>query len=454
MESRQAHKLVVLGLSFGIIVLGTSKLFNFILKLAVSRLGVEGFGDYYLLTSTFGSLVTLCALGLPMSVTRFVSYYHSQKNDGVARDAISTALTISAVLTLIVTVITFTAADAVANLLGIPHITQYLRIISMGITGALLTTFGRAMLMGFLRVRASYLLESVDIFGKFLFVFVAITILGLGLQGAIWAFALASITTGLINAYLAIHLTNLRGISARISGTLTSYSWPVSVSEVLTAGTATALMYMVRAWGSSSDLGYYAAAVSLASLLHLAPNMILSVFLPLVSSLHAEGKSILSTYKTILLWLFPVVAIPAVILFAISPLLIGGLFGPLYQNAVDTMRYLIVAYGLYAVVVWPLRQLLDMAGYTKLNLVLTTVRSCVSIVALLHPSVGFTSAGLSIAVLFGWAGEAVGSVLFVLWKRVLWLAPHQKPLFVHPFDHATAGPEYDNRRKRYVHHRK
>lgn len=409
----------ITSISLGVIILGGSKLLNFFLKIIVSRLGVSDFGDYYLTTATFLGLTTVAALGVPMSVTRFISFLEKKHQPETTRTIITSALVIMSASSCVMGVILYIFADGIGALIQAEHAAPYLRILSFGFIGSTITLLARAILLGLLRIRLAYLTEAIDIVLRFIFTIIGVVALRWGVIGALIGYTTGTILAAIVNLFMLIKISVVKNFTPHISIGFFNFTLPVSLSEILTAATNIVLLYIIRAKGGGDAVGLYGAAISVAALIHILPQMMLSVFLPAASREHARNKPILPLYKSLMLWLGIAVLIPSGTLLVFGSTIISALFGSLYKSAVDILIILVIAHAVYAIVAWPNRQLLDMAGHTRENLLLTALRISINIGVLFFSVKNISGLGLATAILWGWVGESAGSVLLVRHKKLL-----------------------------------
>jgi len=418
-KKKELEKSFVTSIAMGAVIVGGSKLLNFILKILVSQLGVINFGDYYLATSTFTGLTTMAALGIPMSATRFISYLTGQRRPEAVQGIIASAITITAISSVLVGIALYGYAQTIAALLGAPHTEVYLRILSFGLIGSTITLLARAVFLGYMRIHLAYSAEAVEIALKFIFTIAGIIVFRLGVLGALVGYTAGTLVAAIINTYILTRVTGIRRITPQASVGFLRFALPVGASEILTAVSGVIFLYAVGIRGGAETVGYYGAAVSIAALIHVIPQMILSVFLPTASRVFAQKTSMMPVYKTLMIWLGIAVVPPAIFLSVFSSQIIGLVFGASYTASASLLPLLVAAYGVYALLVWPNRQLLDMAGFTRENLLLTACRICTSAVLLFVVYSEFTGAGLARALLWGWGAEALGSLWLVKNKRLL-----------------------------------
>ena len=114
MKKHELETSFITSISLGTIIVGASKLLSFVLKILVSKLGVTNFSDYYLSTSTFTGLTTITALGIPMSTTRYISFYRGKGKNDEVHGIITSAFTITVVSSIIAAVAFFTGSQYLA----------------------------------------------------------------------------------------------------------------------------------------------------------------------------------------------------------------------------------------------------------------------------------------------------------------------------------------------------
>ncbi len=403
---------------FGSLLIGISKLLSFILKIYVARIGLEGFGDFYFATSTLTGLVTLAAFGIPMSITRFVSYFRGNNQDNKIPSAITSGMTLVIATSLAAGIALFIFSSPFADAIQAPHAARYFRILSSAIIGAGITLVVRAAFFGLLKVRLAYAAEASEIVLRFVGTIAGMAIFDHAITGALIGYAVGTGLGAVTNIVLMAKTLPQTRYMPQLAPGLLPYAIPVGASEIITAATGILALSLLQAHAGAQEVGLYGAAVSIATLLHIIPQMVFAIFLPIASERHAQNRAVAPVYMKLLGWLAPAVFVPALILFSIRSPLIILLFGQSYQQAESILSILLIAYTVYALLVWPNRQLLDMAGYTRQNFLLTTLRAITIIIFLLFQNT-INGAHLAYAISAGWVIEATGSIFLVRQKHLL-----------------------------------
>lgn len=404
------------GAVWGLAALSVAKVSAFLLKLLIARIGVPEFGAYYLITSVFTNTTTLTAFGLPMALTRFIALYRSKKEPAGIPELFQSALTVAWISAGITSAVFFLFPEMFIRA-GIPAADlEFFRVVAAGFIGMQTVLLTRAVLFGLLNAKAAYLLDMMEHLGKLVFTAFAVVMFGGLVRNALWGYITGIYLTAVAGYMVTRTKFPWKFGLARVAARLLSYTWPVSVSEIITSASSMLFLFALQADSGAEAVGQYAAAVTVSSMLFILPQITLPLFLPYVTSLNESGEAVRRAQNKMTLAL----GIPTAIL--LSGILILGrpvisfLFGARYAGALGVLRILAVSYAWYAVVVWSNRQILDAYGYTRRNLVFTITRTCTAALVLLLAS-RVTAEVLAAAIGLGWIAEgtlclaAVGKVL-------------------------------------------
>ena len=385
---------------------GTGKLLTFLLKLILARLGAPAFGVFYFSTETVRSTSLLSSFGLPMSISRFLGL-----NDAVPekkRGMIRSAYTIVGVIGIISTVGIIVFAPVIASGLSYPGATGLLRLAALGIFGNTMLLLSKGIAFGRIDAKTAYMYEITDLTTKFCFTVTGLIVFSDKLFGGIAGYTLASVICGVT---FGLHALNTSGTRVRFfwSRILMTYAWPVGLSEVVTALTNISVLMILSIRGGPQAVGIYGTGISVAALIFFVPQMVLPVFLPAITAKYSRKDPIAHDVRSATAFVGIPAVLTAAVFFAGTPFIYPVIFGPSYSVGVVPSLVLVSAHALYASAVWIPRQVLDMAGETKLNLSITALRSMIVITVglLLIPQYGPT--GAAIGMLFGWTAEAVAA---------------------------------------------
>ncbi len=412
-------KYFTVGIVSGMVVLVVTKALQLGLKLIVARLGVEEFGSYYYFISLYTSFVTIASLGIPMSITRFFSYYSGKKQEQMRAHIIQSALVLMGIIAVVLTGSLMFCVWRFAGYFTAAAYTTSLWLLVCSIPFSFLIVSMKAGLLGQLQIKKSYCIDGLTALITFGCISLALFVFHAGVAGALYAYALSMLVTAAISVYLFHSYIPFASFSFRISKEFFQYTWPVSVSEILTASSAIFYVTVLKYYGGTDEVGLYGLAVTLASLVNIFPQIILPVFFPVISKLYSKHISIREVYKKIVLLLIITSLLSAGLVLLGSRWGTGLFFGSSYLPALPMVPYLIAAYTVYILFVWYNRQLLDMAGMTKVNLLATLLRVGITIVSIFLFLPHITGMQLAIACGIGWISEGAMCLTVIYKKRLL-----------------------------------
>jgi O-antigen/teichoic acid export membrane protein len=401
------RKYFAYGILAGGAVFVLTKIAAFVLKIIIAKLGVSQFGSYYIFTTLFSNITMLVALGIPMSLTRFISLYIGMGKRAKRTEVTHSALSFLIATGVISTIVLYTGSPFFSHIMHSEKGQSYVSVLALGIIAALLIQFAKSIYLGYLRPHVQYGIDAIVIGLQSISIIYALWVLRLDVFGAIAAYVIGTCIGAAITLFFTYRFIDLKTFRFHITRELLVYTLPVSASEIFTALSSIIFIVLLKHFGGEKEVGLYAAAVSLASILHVIPQIILPMFLPIISNLYGKGQSIISVYTKILtiLSFFTLAVLGLLIIGKIY--IIQLLFGFSYQSSAEILLPLSIAYGWYAIVVWPNRQLLDMAGFTKYNFSLTLIRIFITSAILLLFIPILRGPHLALSLLAGWIGEGI-----------------------------------------------
>ncbi|MFZ2024770.1 MAG: oligosaccharide flippase family protein [Microgenomates group bacterium] len=417
--NRTIKKYFAAGIVSGVLVLVVTKALQLGLKLIVARLGVEEFGSYYYFISLYTSFVAIASLGIPMSITRFLAYYGGKKQEQMRSYIIQSAMILMGIIAVVLTGSLMLCVQRFAGYLAAAAYTTSLWLLVCSIPFSFLIVSIKAGLLGQLQIKKSYFIDGLTALITFSCISVGLFVFHAGVAGALYAYALSILITAVISVYLFRSYIPFSSFSFRISKEFVHYTWPVSVSEIMTASSTILYVTILKYYGGDNEVGLYGLAVTIASLVNIFPQIILPVFFPVISTLFSQGVSIREVYKKTVLLLIITSLVSAVVLLLGSRLGTSLFFGSSYFAALPMVPYFIAAYMIYILFVWYNRQLLDMAGLTKINLLLTGIRIIITTLVLFLSVPAISGMHMAIAFGIGWLIEGLLCLSLIRQKRLL-----------------------------------
>ena len=106
-SSEDYLKKIVKGAGIAFLGLAISKLFGYIYRILIARVGTEEYGLFSIGIAVFSLLTTICLLGLKGGILRYVSFYKSREDYGKVKGVILFSIKTILPLSFIVGVILF-----------------------------------------------------------------------------------------------------------------------------------------------------------------------------------------------------------------------------------------------------------------------------------------------------------------------------------------------------------
>ena len=319
---------------------------TFVGRLTVARtLSDSDWGQFNLGLSLTGLLSITALLGLAQAVARSLAFESDPREQ---RAIVRWSLGVAGALAVVASATVYLLAPALAGLFQTPGLSPVFRILSITIGFTVLSTTLAAIFQGFHEVFSYALFVQAlppALFVAFLLLFWEFH---LQLTTALVAYVLAgglALGAQLWHAYGRLAPLPPPGPAfRRPNSSLWSLSvslWGVTSLAFITAFADTLILGVFR---PSTQVGYYAPAMTLARLLIVASGTLTFVYLPVTSYLarHRAYDALRRTYVTATRWVL-VLTVPLFLLFAFSPeLAVNTIFGASYAPAAEPLRLLVV----------------------------------------------------------------------------------------------------------------
>lgn len=371
-------------------------------------LKVNELGYFFLIVSLANILGLAGVVGLDLGVVRFISLYAGEGRFRLARRMLRIALLLAVPVSIFLMLATIVLAPAVATrLMGSdPAAVAALRIFAISIPFWVAAKLFNATTQGLHWMR--YQVYSRDI-GEQLLKFLltaAFLVAGAGLAGAVWANLAALVVATLLSMSFALKVLP-RGADMAAPGTvidnrtesarLFRYSFPLVFSNIIGIVLVWIDMIMLGYLGTSTEVGYYGAALRvgvISSALFLA---FATVFTPVISDLYNKRRpsELGSLYKTVTRWVL-VFTLPLVLLQLLFADPVMKLFGGGFTAASAALMILALSQLINAAA-GPSGSMVLMSGRSRLELLNITVSLIVDIAICLVLIPGHGLVGAAIA---------------------------------------------------------
>lgn len=409
-----------------------SKCMTYVWRIIIARIGPENYGLISLAIAVLGISFSVSYLGLDSAIVRYVAYYSGKEDPSRIKGIIISAIKMVIPITLVVSIIVFTYASFISNtIFKNPELAPLLRVISFSILPYVLYNLSLAALNGLKKVECVVFLRQIFESGVRLVMTIFLLYMGYGVLGVGIAYAL----TYLFSAALAVYLlertipflrNEVKAVSLKRE--LLNYSLPLLIGGLISQTLAWTDTIMIGYFKDVSQVGVYNTALPTASLLLIAPAALGSLFLPIITTNYAKGRTddIRSLYLKITKLIIASNIPLLLIMVFFSENILTFFFGITYSQGSYALKYLAIGFFTYSAVTTS-NSILDMSKKTK-TLMSIGILSTVSNVILnyfLIPLYGMNGAGIASA-----SSLIIASVFSIYYSyQSIGILPFNKSLF-------------------------
>lgn len=390
-----------------------SKVLTYIYRIIIARyFGPEEYGLFSLASMVLILVVAVCSLGLPEGLVRYISFFRGKKNKSFIIYLTKYSLLLLSFIGIIAGTLLFLASEWIAlNIFHDVRLISFIRIAAITVPFFILANAYLAVLRAFESIASySFILNIAQNLGKVLalalFIFLGIKGDAIMLSyffGIFMMFLFSAIAVKRYYSFLASEYVISFKDKDKISREILSYSWPLSLLSV-----ASFILYWVDSFAigyfkSAAEVGFYNAAVPLAALVMIAPDLIAQIFFPLITKEYATKNFSLieQLSKQVTKWIFIVNVPIAIILILFPGAIINFFFGAEYLVSERALQLLAFGSLIGSLSIVP-AHLISMTGRTKLmfsNMLLMLVINTI-LNFLLVPKYGVDGAAFSTMITF------------------------------------------------------
>ncbi len=353
-----------------------SKFLTYAYRVIIARgFGPESYGLFSLALIIATLFSTVASLGLSEGILRYASLYNNVQDLKKLKPLLKFSLIFSFISGVVFALILFIFSDLIAtNIFHDPSLSIYLAYFSIGIPFILISNLFLSIIKANQQIfKYTFTVNILQNLVRFIVIFFLI-IIGLKTYAIIGSYLLG-ILAMFIGAYIfarkyVSNIINQKDINHKesriLNGAFISYSWPI-----IFAGFIGAVLYWIDSivigyLVDTTSVGIYGAAFTIVSLLGIAPELFMQIFLPVIVREYARGRTevIKQTSKQVSKWI-GLLNIPAFTLMFLFPnIIIELLFGSQYLGAADSLRVLAVG-GFFSSFISLNTNLLSMKGKSK-----------------------------------------------------------------------------------------
>ncbi|MDH2900760.1 MAG: oligosaccharide flippase family protein [archaeon] len=375
-----------------------SKVFLLIASLVVARLlGPSAYGIYSLALALPLFLQVLVGFGTRTAINRFSAFHISRGDFATAQRMTINSVLFLALTSLGLTALSVALAGAMSSVfLNRPELTLYVQIASILILGQAFFNYLTPAFVGWGAPIQDAIWTIVQAILK-LGISVGLLLLGLGVFGALWGYALASLLAGVFGV-LALYITTLKKSSHhnelgsprfRWSFTdfvsdvkqMVQFGMPVYVGTIILNLSQQPVLTVILAYiASTTIIGYYSAASNLTQTFATVSAALTPAFFAAFASLDGiksdKGTAFKYAVKYVSYFMMPLV----MFLVVTSSLLVGILYGHAYIRSTYFLELLTLAYLPYAFGYTVLIPFINGSGKTTLNMLIDIIEALATII--------------------------------------------------------------------------
>ncbi len=327
-----------------------SKIFTYVYRIIIARqFGPDIYGVFSLAVNILSIFITLSLLGFESGLVRFIPLYNSKKKEGNINYMIKFSSKIVLFTSLFLAAILFMLSKTIA--IGIfhePRLVFYLQVFSLLTPFVAFTAYMLSIINGYEKIGLYSFIENIS---KNLsnVIWIGILILaGAGVSSAPWSYLLGSISV-LILTYIIfrknITIPLITKINTethkKIRKEFLSYSIPLLFFVVANVIMAWIDSFSIGYFKTALEVGWYNAAIPLALLMNIAPQLFIKLFFPLITREYGNNKNtIRELSKQVNKWIFFINIALFMLLFTFPEAFLNLFFGKDYVVAATSLRIL------------------------------------------------------------------------------------------------------------------
>lgn len=388
---KKSLRIIIKSSLFIFLMILLSKLLTYCYRISIAKVfGPEEYGIYSLAIMTLSLVITIASIGLPDGLLRFVSIYRGKKEYNKISYIVKSSLITLTVSSIIFAAVLFSFSPFIArNLFHNESLIIFLRLFSFIIPPAIIGGAFLSTLQAFEHVNlVSFIVNLVQNGLKLIIIFLLI-FLGFGSKSIPLSYSLSIICFFIISYYFfrkhigkSLIDKNLEKKTKKAElRKFVSYSWPLLLSGVLSTVLFWTDSISIGYFRNASEVGTYNAAVPIALLMALFPELLTKLFFPLINRNYSGKRKglVREISKQIEKWIF-MCNLPLLLIILLYPgVFINILFGSEYLPAVTALRFLAIS-AFFASIQSVPAYLLLMVGKSKILLFNTIISGIANII--------------------------------------------------------------------------
>ncbi|MGV8142512.1 MAG: flippase [Candidatus Pacearchaeota archaeon] len=355
-EKEEINKsLNVLAKSAFVVLYGVllSKIFTYIYRVIIARqFGPEVYGTFSLAINIVSLVIAVSLLGFDSGIVRFIPLYKSRKEEKNISYVINFSLKICFIASIVLGAVLFILSDFLSyNIFHEAKLSLYLKLFSFLIPVSVVAVYLLAVIIAYEKIKLYSFIENIATNGLNVLCLVLLLLLGFGELSVPLSFFIGSIILLLLTYILFkkyIPYKNFGSIDTKqkksINKEFLAYSVPLLFFIILNVILAWVDSFSLGYFKGTRAVGFYNAAVPIAMLVNLAPQLFVKLFFPIITREFGKNNNVAISElsKQVNKWIL-FLNLPLIFLVLLFPeRFIDLFFGKEYLVASNALRILVI----------------------------------------------------------------------------------------------------------------
>ena len=251
-------------------------------------LGPDGLGLFSIAIMIAGIIELLATLGIDGAVTKYVAEYKGHK--GKINSLVSSALITVLIIGVITSIALFVFSNTIANIFNMPPLSLLLKIYALVFPFSLAHAIIISLFNGLREMRYYAFIRILQASLALTFI-LALLMLGLGVVGAILGtvfaiFVTMSLATVIMKRFVRFTFSDYKKTTKMLASFGSRLVGANMINEIYSYADTLMIGYFL----TSTEVGYYAVAISLSRFFWLVPRAMSTVAYPAISEYWAKGN--------------------------------------------------------------------------------------------------------------------------------------------------------------------
>jgi len=330
-----------------------SKIFTYIYRVIIARqFGPEVYGSFSLAINILSLITAISLLGFDSGLVRFIPLYKSQNKRKDIFLLIKFSSKIVLVVSLILGALLFIFSDLISvNIFHEQGLSVYLKLFSFLVPISVMGAYFLALIIADEKIKLYSFIENIATNGLNVICLVVLLFLGFKSFSVPLSYFLGTTILLFLTFYLYKRKISyprfsesIRDNSSQIKKEFLSYSIPLLFFIMFNFIMAWVDSFSLGYFKSTREVGLYNAAVPIAMLMNLAPQLFIKLFFPIITREYGKNKkyTISELSKQVNKWIFFINLPLFAMIFLFPERFISLFFGNEYISASTSLQILVV----------------------------------------------------------------------------------------------------------------